>query len=818
MMISFAILMQNNGINAAEVQNFCSDWEFVKNDIKIDETKSDKLNWQPVTLPHTWNNKDAQSGGKYYAGIGCYRKKFFVDASQKGKLFFIRFEGVGAVADVYVNGILVGNHKGAYSAFCLEITPALQFGKENIILVKADNALRPDVIPVTHSLFMVFGGIYRPVSLIITDPIHITRTDYASSGIYISQKDVSRKSAAITVKTKIKNGLDLKHDLTIKTIIKDTDGRTKAETKDIFTVRPTVVTTILQKIKVKKPHLWNARIDPYLYQLTVEVFDGERLVDSATQPLGIRYYSMDPDRGFILNGKPYRLYGVCRHQDRKDYGSALTEAQHIEDFDLIYEMGATSVRLAHYQQSDTVYSYCDKKGIVAWAEIPFVNRYTGKERDNAKQQMLELVRQNFNHPSIFIWGLHNEVYARRSTDYPVLLTEELHDICKSEDPDRFTVSTSGYGSLERPMDLHADLQGCNRYFGWYYGKVDGLANWIEGTKTKHPGSFVSIAEYGCGGNIAHQTETPTRANPGSGKFFSEQYQTTMHEVQWADIEAHPYIWGSYLWNMFDFNVPGWNRGGIKGLNHKGLVTYDRSTKKDSFYFYKANWSDEPVLYIRDRRLINRTQLQTLIKIYSNCDNVELQINGKKAELNSNGYAIFSSNAILKNGKNIISVKAHRDGKTYTDKCTWNVDTSIALAKIKADADKTVIASGYQDDGKSTPENTIDGNPKTYWTTDNKDPWIRYALTDEIKVSRIGIQWYAGDQRTYPFEIETSFDGLIWQEVYKGQNNHIASIDYCSFAPATARYVRIKCHGNNKTGFSAIYEVDLQGLKKQNNTK
>ncbi|MEN8128160.1 MAG: glycoside hydrolase family 2 TIM barrel-domain containing protein [Planctomycetota bacterium] len=796
-----------------EVSDFNDSWEFIKTDVAAADAGKALSDWAKVTLPHTWNDKDAQSGDAFYAGTGCYRKKLFVDASQKGRRFFLRFEGVGQVADVFVNDLHAGNHKGAYSAFCLEITPALKYGQENLIVVKANNQARPDIIPVNHQLFMVFGGIYRPVSLIVTDKIHITPRDYASPGVYIRQKDVSKKSALIDVKTKLENGHTVMKELTVKTTIKNADGKKVASEKDTFKVRPVMVTSVQQELKVRKPRLWNGRHDPYLYQLVVEVFDGDRLVDSVTQPLGIRYYSMDPDKGFILNGKPYRLYGVCRHQEWQDCGSALSNQQHKEDFDTIYEIGATAVRLAHYQQADYVYSYCDQSGIVVWAEIPFVSRKTEQEGYNAKQQMRELVRQNYNHPSIFMWGLHNEVMARDAMDSPVLVTRELHDIAKSEDPDRWTVSVTGYGSLDRPMSLHADLQGCNRYYGWYYGQIEDITTWIEGTKKSRPDNFVCLAEYGAGANIAHQEENPKKPNAISGKFYPEQFQTNIHEIQWPAIESHPFIWSSYVWNMFDFAVPKWNRGGIKGRNHKGLITYDRSTRKDSFYYYKANWSDEPVLHIRDRRLTERTNPRPTVKVYSNCGMPEVKINGVKAEVTSAGYAVYTCHVTLVDGENVVEAAVSRDGKQYTDSCTWTFDAAKAKAIAKAEAEKVVIASSVESAKPSVPENTLDGDLQTYWSTNERNPWIRYALVGEKKLGKIGIAWYNGSERVYPFEVEFSFDGHAWEQVYQGKSGGVDGIEFYEFNPKDANFVRICCHANSVNEYSAICEVEIEGLKK-----
>ncbi len=804
-------------LQARVVQNLNSSWEFIKSDINVKDAAKDEpisnTKWKKVTIPHTWNNLDVQSGGNYYTGTGCYRRELFVDNNMKGKRFFLRFEGVGQVAEVYVNGIPVGTHKGAYSAFCLEITPILKFGQNNLILVKANNQPRPDIIPVTHTLFMVYGGIYRPVSLIITNKINITPLDYASPGIYIRQKNVSHKSADVFVTSKLEDGYKRKADVLVKTTIFDKDNNVVATTQKKVSLTPSAVTPIQQHLKVVNPTLWNARKNPYLYHVKVEVVYNQQVVDEVTQPLGLRYFSMDPNKGFILNGKPYRLYGVCRHQEWQNCGSALTNQQHKIDFDMIYDLGATSVRLAHYQQAEYVYSYCDKLGLVVWAEVPFVATSTGQERDNAKQQLRELIRQNYNHPSIFIWGMGNEVPARNQASYPVRLTRELQNLAKSEDPDRWTVTVTGYGTMNRPMEFHADLQGNNRYYGWYYGKPGDLGKWIESTKKLRPDNFFFLSEYGAGGNVAHQQENPTKPNAISGQFFPEQYQSYIHEIQWPAIASHPFLCGSYIWNMFDFTVPKWNKGGIKARNHKGLVTYDRTTKKDAFYYYKANWSPKPVLHIRDKRLVNRLNVHTTIKVYSNCDNVQLQLNGQNQPLKYAGYCVYTCKATLKNGTNTLIATARGNGKIYRDSCNWVFDARAARARaIKAQAlarlkaNKTVLASSVESAKPSVPVNTLDGNPKTYWSTDEKNPWIRYKFTKAQPISRIGILWYNGSKRVYPFEIDTSMDGKLWHQVYKGKSHQTATMEYYNFPSRKTKYIRIRCHGNNKTSFSAICEV------------
>jgi beta-galactosidase len=439
-------------------------------------------------------------------------------------------------------------------------------------------------------------------------------------------------------------------------------------------VRPSGVQAFRQNLAIQKPRLWHGKKDPYLYTVTVSLKDGEKTIDSVNQPLGLRSFSFDEKRGFMLNGELYPLRGVCRHQERENFGSALTDAHHQEDLDIMVEIGASTLRLAHYQQAEYIYSATDRLGFLVWAEIPFVNTWTGQEGENAKQQLVELIRQNYNHPSIFTWGLHNEVYARGDLDFPIRLTKELHDLAKTEDPDRPTVSVTGYGDLERPENHQAELQGHNRYFGWYEGKAGGIVEWLERTKGR-TGTLFSLSEYGAEGNWRQQSENDhTPGNPVRGQFYPEGYQSRYHEIHLAAINNAPHIWGTYVWNLFDFTCPFWNRGGVPGRNQKGLVSYDRLVKKDAFYLYKAAWSSEPVLHLADKRLTDRAAPKQTIHVYSNLDSCELTLNGAKLGTGrADGTKVhFSWDVTLAPGENQVVVSGAKNGKAFEDKAAFTL--------------------------------------------------------------------------------------------------------------------------------------------------
>lgn len=661
-----------------QVMPFNDHWQFKKGAADYTSgTDFIEAEWEDVAIPHTYNRSDMQLDKNFYTGDAFYRKIFKLEEGLREKRIFLRFEGVGSVATIYLNGKYLTTHKGSYSAFAFEITNSVNWDKENTLVVKTNNEARKDVIPVNQFLFPIYGGIYRPVSLIATHQVNISTTDYASPGIYIRQKNVSAQQAEISLKAKIENKQKSLKRITMRTRIKDASGRQVLEVDKHVEVSPQGVTLAEQDLVLQKPHLWNGVKDPYLYTITTSLLDQEEEVDAVSQPLGLRDIELRAGEGLFLNGKKYPMYGVTRHQDRWGYGNALSPAQHREDMDLIKEMGATTIRLAHYQQAEDMYALADTMGFLIWAEIPFVNSTSMEEGENAKQQMTELVRQNMNHPAIYIWGLHNEVYSKTKDEHVPVLTRELNDIAKTNDPDRPTAAVSGYGEMWRPANLAGDVQGMNRYYGWYEGKIEDLERWASGLEKEYPQYKVMLTEYGADGNIDQSSEELPAAkdiDPVSGQFFPESYQTETHIQQWAIIEKHPYILASYLWNTFEFAVPMWNRGGVNARNLKGLVTFDRKRKKDSFYWYKANWNPEPMIYIANRRDNKRTQESTRVQVFSNLAHVSLAVNGKlyegKQGVNKRHW-VFEG-VKLQKGVNKIEATGSEKGKVLKDAMTWEL--------------------------------------------------------------------------------------------------------------------------------------------------
>ena len=609
-------------------------------------------------------------------GTGWYRKEFQIGEENAGKQYFLRFDGVGQYAELYINDKYVGNHLGGYSAFVFNISGFLESDTANSILVKINNELT-DSYPKDNFLFGIYGGIYRGVSLISTNGVHIALSGHASSGVYVHQEDVGKENASLKIVSDIKNEYSGKQVIEIRNTLFSRDNKVVAKNSKEKVIYPGGLVPVTSYLKIENPHLWNGKKDPYLYRLETEIVQNNKIIDKIITPVGIRFFSIDQEMGFLLNGEPYRLYGVCRHQEWEDEGNALLSEHHKMDMDLIGEIGATSIRLAHYQQSEYIYSLADSMGILIWAEIPFVNGYKDNADDNALQQLTELIKQNFNHPSIFVWGLHNEVIKNKTVTEPVNLTTKLHNLAKDLDPSRYTVAVSNiWWVYDHPIHQLADLQGFNQYTGWYGGKPAELNDWIRNYHSSKPDVRVSVSEYGAGGNISQQTNDISTVPDPTGQFFPETYQTYYHEVTYSAIENAPFIWSSYVWNMFDFSVPEWDRGGTKGRNHKGLVTYDRKIKKDAFFWYKANWSDEPVVYLTGRRNNSLDTNLCSFTAYSNIGVPELFINGKSYGEMGNGInsvQFVSKVLLLENGENKIEIKVSYNDSTFYDKYILNIN-------------------------------------------------------------------------------------------------------------------------------------------------
>jgi beta-galactosidase len=624
--------------------------------------------WQEVNLPHSWNAQDTLDGDhKYRMGVGLYRKEILLDP-RPDRRYFLRFEGANIKSWVSINGKPAGEHRGGYTAFAYEITGLVAPGK-NLIEVKVDNSFDREIMPL-YCDYNFYGGIYRNVWLIATGKSAIAVTDHASSGVYLTPREVSPEKADLEFLARL--SAPEAAVLAVRFTVLDATG---AEVKTVEAA-PVPAGDWLEAraaLTLDSPRLWNGVADPYLYRVRAELLSGGQVVDAVEQPLGLRYYRVDAERGFFLNGRSYRLHGVNRHQDREGKANAIGAEDQEQDFALMREMGVNAVRLAHYPQADLAYSICDRSGIAVWAELPFIGRMgdsTGifldspKFRDNLKLQLVELIRQNYNHPSIVVWGLFNELSPPGD---PTPLLRELNALAHQEDPHRLTTVAT---MMEGTMDDVTDLTCWNQYWGWYYGLADSFAAWADAQHRGHPQRRLCMSEYGAGASIVQHSELNYNVYT-QGHWHPENYQAYVHEKLFAAMAERKYFWATFLWNMFDFGVVKRDEGDRPNINDKGMVTFDRQVKKDVFFFYKANWNPEPMIYITNRRFTERRSPLIEVKVYCNAGPVALTVNGIEVKMEPRGNSVYTARALLRPGKNeVTATAAAADGRALSDHCVW----------------------------------------------------------------------------------------------------------------------------------------------------
>jgi beta-galactosidase len=650
-----------------------SDWKFQSGEYTNAEAADfNDADWQTVSLPHNWGWENAQQGKDYYRGPGWYRRELDI-APEAGKRYFLRFEAASLVADVYLNGKFLSEHRGGFGAFCFEITKQLSESGTNLLAVRVSNAREPDIAPLSGD-FSIYGGLYRPVHLIVTGDENFTPVDHGSPGVAWLQTSVNETQAVLDVTAEISNGTNKKQSQTLIATVLDANGNSVASSEQKISLASGVTAPYFLRVTVPQPHLWNGRKDPYLYKAVVELHSADEVVDSVEQPLGLRFYSVDPDKGFFLNGQPYHLHGVDKHQDRFNEGWAVSEADLDEDISLIKEMGCTVVRCAHYQHSDYFYSLCDQAGILVWAEIPQVNEINASPEfeETSRNQLLDLIRQNINHAAIFVWSLFNEIGDGHADPHRELL--DLKITANGEDPTRPTIAATRMDKYPE-MNKIPDLLGWNVYPGWYsgWGTKDDFGPSLDKHRADSRNGGFCVSEYGAGANVTQHEQNPKQPVTNS-QWHPEEWQAVVHESAWAAMKDRPFVWGTFAWCMFDFGVSTRHEGGVPGRNDKGLVTYDRKTKKDAFYFYKANWSEEPVLYITSRRFTERTNAVTDVKIYSNAHEVELSLNGNSQGKRNDGTndVFIWKDVTLSPGENRVEARAERDGKNLSDSCVWDL--------------------------------------------------------------------------------------------------------------------------------------------------
>ena len=638
-------------------ESFNDDWKFLKltqkdglSELAIETDALDDSGWERVTLPHTWNDKDGCSGSTgteeggehYYRGLGGYRKSFYFSKENfSGKEIFLEFHGANTVTELFVNGRSAGIHEGGYAAFRFHITGLVRLDADNQIAVKVNNAPTDHIAPITdQGDFTKMGGLYRGVNLIAVEKIHLDLMDHGSSGIYITPKNITAENADINLLIKIANHSAEDSEITVNTKLMDSDGNTAAAGSTVCSIVAGLNVEAKMTVKLPHPVLWNGTENPYLYRAKITLLKNETILDESTQTFGVRTYRIDPDDGFFLNGKHVDLHGVNYHQDSFEHGWAMTDGQRRRDYDMMREMGCNTVRMAHYQHDSYEYDLCDQMGIAVWTEIGIVNKMSADETgafaisdgfvENAGQQLIELIRQNYNHPSIIVWGLSNELYQMSDEIYHIYT--ELHALAKSEDETRLlTFADSQFWG--RFLELPADVVGYNRYFGWYKeaGPTGQFGAWLDsyhGIKESRP---ICVSEYGGGAAISQHKDHidwETEIDPWGERHY-ENYQSAMHETIWAQFAERRYLWAKYIWCMFDFASCGRREGDTKGQNDKGLATRKREPK-DAFYFYQSVWNAAPMLHITEKRFTKRPAQVPQVKVYSNAEKVELFVNGVSA--------------------------------------------------------------------------------------------------------------------------------------------------------------------------------------------
>uniref|UniRef100_UPI0040286349 glycoside hydrolase family 2 protein n=1 Tax=Gemmiger formicilis TaxID=745368 RepID=UPI0040286349 len=559
-----------------------------------------------VDLPHTWNNIDGQDGGNdYWRGTCIYKTQFTAPAFDKDtQQVWLQFEGVNASAKVTLNGVEVARHDGGYSTFRADVTALL--ADSNELIVEADNSKNDRVYP-QKADFTFYGGIYRDVSLLVVSRNHIALDYLGGPGVQITPT-VNGANADIEVKTWMEG------DGEVEFSIYDAAGAEVLTGKG----RDTTVT-------LEHPHLWDGVRDPYLYTCAVRLVLNGEVQDEVRQRFGVRSFSVDPKQGFFLNGRPYPLHGVSRHQDRKGLGNAITREMHDEDMQLIKELGANTIRLAHYQHDQYFYDLCDEAGMVVWAEIPYISEHMPNGRENTISQMKELIVQNYNHACIVCWGVSNEITISTKDNRDMRDNHHvLNDLCHEMDKTRLTtLACYAMCGPFNPVAHITDLVSWNLYLGWYVPGLFLNDLWMDFFHLCYPNCALGFSEYGAEGMPNLHSSHPRRGD------HTEEYQAIYHEYMLRCFDRHKWLWATHVWNMYDFAADARDQGGEPGMNHKGLVTFDRKTKKDSFYIYKAWWSDEPFVHICSKRYADRTENEIEVKVYSNQKQVSLYVNGEK---------------------------------------------------------------------------------------------------------------------------------------------------------------------------------------------
>ncbi len=762
------------------VQTLSDGWKFQFANLNNPplEDNPDTHDWETVSVPHTWNrvgyytndlvphintddNVDKRMGQSWYS------LEFTGPDGTEPTRHWLEFDAVSRTAEVWLNGHRLGEHRGPFTRFRFDVTDYIKLGETNRLVVKADNS-KPepgsptaDVLPIAGDFF-VHGGIYRPVRLVSTNEVHIALNDHGGPGVYASTTELRDNEADVSVRTLVSNDEDEARPVSLRVSLIDADGNTVAtQLLDPSLLDAHQTAEFATVLTVPTPRLWQGTADPYLYTLRAEVTDqAGRELDLLDQPFGIRQITIDPDKGLFLNGRQTPLHGVAYHQDREGKGWAVSPEDVADDLDIMKEMGTNTIRLAHYPHGQPIHNLADKNGIILWDEIPLVSLWDfGADetetnlalKANAKLQLQELIHQNFNHPSVAVWGIANEVdfgsllpafigdKSGRIPD-PMPLLRDLAEIAAEEDPFRDSVLANCCDAVETmsddktpPVANVTDAYGVNRYYGWYYGDASQFGSQLDTLHAMRPDKPLSISEYGAGGAISLQTDDPTGGPPDSrGHNQPEGYFNLVHEKAWADISARPYIWASWVWNGFDFATTIRKEGDARDINTKGLVTYDRQVKKDAYYFYKANWSGTPTVYLVGRRYGDRAYAVTDVKVYSNAPETELIVNGV-----SMGPAASCIQSVciwpqvrLAAGDNTLVAKGDFKDEEVSDEVTWSLAANL---ETSYNIDAGTLLAAHDDEKTFGSDTFFDGG--TAESADEAGTWGKPAVTPDITGAR-----------------------------------------------------------------------------------
>lgn len=819
-------------------------WKFHKGGTEFaDNPDFNDKDWELITVPHTWNAKDPFDDDEtYFRGIGWYRKTLDLDASFQNKKFFLFFEGANQVTDVYVNGAYTGQHKGGYTGFSIDITPYLNWDdatNKNVIAIQVNNA-HNNFIPPLSVGYALYGGIYRNAWLIATNDLHFKEINNSAGGVFISTPNVNAQKSNLIVKTTVENESGKKRVFTFSNTVFDSKGNKVTSFSTQASLDAGAQAELTTSSEIQNPHLWSPE-DAYLYNVKSQLIENDKVIDEVENPLGFRYFHFDAQKGFFLNGKKYVLHGTNRHQDMEGKGSALSDEDHIRDMHLMKNMGANFLRLAHYPQAPEVLNLADRLGIIIWEEIPIVN-YMNVQPEflaNAENMLREMIHQNFNHPSVILWGSMNEILLHSKNGDRIQKHDDtaylsgvrkyalkLDSLIRAEDTTRYTaMAMHGSGDYSKfQLDDIFQVAGHNLYNGWYGGKVEDFGKWLDRQHKAKPDQVIFISEYGAGSDKRVNTFDPQRLD------FTGEYQRYYHESYLRQINARPFLAGTAIWNEFDFSQP--NIGGtISNENQKGMMNWDREYK-DVYFLYKANWNAEPMVYIATRDWLTRggnADTKFNLDVYANTSDVTLFLNGKKQGLaKPDDIHKCSFNIQLKDADNFIEAIGNVIGEIVKDAVTIHY-TSYPLPLNNSEKTFSTIYINAGSNAQYTDETGmvwlqdqpyekgsygyISGSPSTmnlkYMIQNTANTPLYYSYLDSVSTYRVDVP--DGEYKVDLYLIETQklekgdriFDASIDKEKIIDHMDLAADYGFCN---AVKKTFIVKAHNN--TGL----ELSFTGIK------